>query len=100
MVTAADDDALDRGHIAVIAAPGERDVLERGNLVVCRIDVNPAVVRRIGREPGVRRVGPDEPRLAGRRTRYEIAAHITGRQSERTKAADLQMREILANAAT
>ena len=66
MLAAPDKNPFDRGDVAIVTPPGERDVLGRGDLVVRRIDVDPAVFRRKCGHPGVRGIGPDQPRLARR----------------------------------
>ena len=65
----ADDDAADRRDVAVVAAPRHRDVAVRRQVVVRRVEVDPALLGHPHRAPGVRRVGADAAaarRAAGR----------------------------------
>jgi hypothetical protein len=47
----------------------------------------------------VRGIGAGEPLLARRHAIENVAADVTGRESERAQAADHQMREVLADTA-
>ena len=67
VVAAAEQDAAQRADVAVVAAPGERHVALGRQHVVGGIEIDPSEPRTPDREPGVRRVGADQPRLAGRR---------------------------------
>ena len=98
MASAADQDTLDRSDIAVIAAPGNGDVPVRGHQAIGRIEIDPAGRRHKNADPGVRNIRARQSRLAGRRSGHEIAAHVAGSQSQGTQAANLEMREVLANA--
>ena len=76
-----EDDALDRRHVAVVAAPGDGDVAVVGPLVVGRVDREP-LARSAGQpstaDPGVGGVGADDPLLARRRLGGEVAADVAG----------------------
>src|SRR6185295_3076652 len=74
---AADDEAVDRAHVAVVATPTDRDVLDVRNHVVGRIEVDPAVAPAPDREPRVRCVRANELLLTFRRPRAQIAAHVS-----------------------
>ena len=71
--------------------------------VIRRIDVEPAGIPSPGCQPGVRRIGADERRRRGGigrgRCVAEIAAHVARREVERSEAGDLEMGEVLADAA-
>ena len=99
LLAAAEDHAADRADVGVVAAPGQGDVPIDGDAVVGRVDVDPAVPGHVEREPGVRGVGADQARLVGRRRRFEVAADVARRQAERAQAGDLQVGEVLADAA-
>src|SRR5689334_24829714 len=72
----------------------------RRNEIIRRVHVDPTKAMGIERNPGVRGVRTGKPGAAGRRIGFEIAADVAGGQSERTEAADLQMGEILTDAAS
>ena len=74
-------------------------MLQRGDDVVGRIEIEPAVVAGVDADPGVRGIRADQPRSARRRPGQQIAADVAGRQSQRAQAADRQMGKILADAA-
>ena len=99
LFAAAVDDAADRADVGVVAAPRQRHVAVDGHAIVGRVGVDPADVRHVERDPGVRGVDADEAGLVGRRRRFEIAAHVARRQAERAQAGDLQVGEVLADAA-
>ena len=99
MPAAADDHAAHGRDVAEVATPGDGDVPLVGHDVVGRIGRHPAHARAEHREPGVRRVGADQLRLARDRRRDQVAAHVARRQAHRAQAGDLQMREVLADAA-
>ena len=82
---AAEDHAAQRADVAVVASPGEGDVAQVGQDVVGRIEIDPAECRAVDREPGVRRVGADQPRLARRRIGEQIAADVA-RRAARARA--------------
>ena len=94
----AEHDAPHRSDIGVVAAPGHGDVVVRWDLVVGRVEGQPARAGRVHRAPRVGGVGPDELRLARRRARLQVPAHVPGRQAERAQAADGQVGEVLADA--
>ncbi len=102
-----DADTLDRAHVGVVAPPGDRDVEQPGLAVVRRVDVEPAGATTPGGEPGVGGVGPHHAGVvgsfAGRAVHpplvAEIAAHVAGREAEGAQAGDLEVGEVLANAA-
>src|SRR5512134_1162513 len=100
MLAAAENGAADRADIVVVTAPGECHVLDRYDEIVGRVDVYPSLARRPHGKPGVRGVGADELLPARRRPGVKIPADIARRQSQRPQAGDLQMREVLTDAAT
>src|SRR5258708_31307296 len=74
VITAAEHDATQRADVAVVAAPGEREMALGWQDVVGGIEIHPAQRWTPDREPGVRRISPDEPRLSRRRLGQEIPA--------------------------
>src|SRR5688572_15055041 len=56
LAAAAEDDAAQRHHVGEVGAPGQRDVARVGPLVVGRVELHPAELRRIGSDPGVRSI--------------------------------------------
>ena len=63
----AEDHAAQRHDVGEVGAPGERDVALVGARVVGRVELDPAVARRIGRDPGVRGVDAEQARPPRRR---------------------------------
>src|SRR5690349_17925468 len=98
MHTAADDEAVDRAHVAIVAPPRERDVLDAGYDVVRRVEVDPTRLAGEHGYPGVRRVGADELLFAFGRARQQVAADVPRGQAQAAHACDHQMREVLAHA--
>ena len=98
VLRAAEDDAAQRAHVAVVAAPGEVTCRDRGITSLVGSRSTQPMRGTVDREPGVRRVGADQPRLAGRRIGQQVAAHVAGGQAERAQARDLHVREVLADA--
>src|SRR6188768_1854487 len=76
MRAAADDEAVDRAHVTVVAAPRERDVLDAGDHVVRRVEVDPTRVAGEYGHPRVRRVGAYELLFTFGRTRQQITADV------------------------
>ena len=99
MIPAADDHAAQRTDVPVITAPRDGDVAVAGEEIVRRVSVDPAMTGTPHGEPGVRGIRADQPRLARRRQRLEVAADVARRQAERAQAGDGEVREILADAA-
>ncbi|MCY1172482.1 hypothetical protein D9M73_126170 [compost metagenome] len=67
---------------------------------VGRIDADPAQFGPAPQQhPGVRRIGPHQPRLPGWRDRADIARGISGGQSGGAQAGNHDLREILAHTA-
>ena len=99
VIAAPEDQTAQRTHIAVVAAPGQRDVIARRHDIVCGVHIYPADPGAISRNPGVRNVRAGKPRAAGRRIRSKIAADVARGQLERAQAGDLEVSEILAHAA-
>src|SRR5689334_18189721 len=98
VLPAANEYALNRAHIAIVAAPGDRNVRLADKTIVRRIEIDPAKRAAPTRTPGVRSIGPDEPRLAGRRHGPQVPAGIPSREPERTQAARRQVGKVLTNA--
>ena len=99
MRASAEDQAPQRTHIAIIAAPRERNVSIRRDDVVGGVHIDPADSRAIGRNPRMRSIGADESGLAGRRVGAQIATHVARRKIQGAKAGDLHVGEILTDAA-
>ena len=88
-----------RADIAEVAAPCNSDVAVRRNTVVGRIEIHPSGAWSPCRAPRVGCVGSHQTRLARRRKCSEITTYVARGQPKRTQTGDLQMREILADAA-
>src|SRR5262245_23034985 len=99
MLSRSKDDAADWADVTVVAAPGSGDVPFGWKQVVGGIDINPAEPRAIKGHPGMRSVGSDQFLLSRRRDRLEIAADVSSGQPHGSQAANLQLGEVLANAA-
>src|SRR5262249_18046432 len=99
VLSTADEDALDRTDVAEVAAPAERDVASARGNVIGRIDIKPAVLGQIDRNPGVRDICANHFRLPGRRFTEQVTADVAGGQAERTQTSDLEMGKVLAYAA-
>src|SRR5258708_6332084 len=99
MLAAPEDDAAHRTDVAVVAPPGEDDMLLADDEVVGRVDVDPAYSGAIDRGPGMRGVGAGEARPSRRRVCADVAADITSGEAERAQRRDFGMGEILADAA-
>ena len=95
VVAASQNDVAHRTHVTVIAAPSERDVTERRNQIVGRIEVQQAGTGTIHRHPGMRRIRADQSRTPWRRVGPQISAHVPGGKAQRSQARDLQLREVL-----
>ena len=81
-----ENDAVDRGHVGIVAADRQRDVVVTGGNGVGRIESAPTGLRATPHQnPGVHRVDAFEPLLAGRRHRAQIAADIR-RRAARARA--------------
>ena len=99
MPPAAGENAGHGTHVTKVAAVGDDDVF-LGRLDIVRwIKIHPASAGTKNPKPCVRRVRTHETRLAFRRMRAQITAHITRRQSKRAQAGDAEVREILADTA-
>jgi hypothetical protein len=70
---AAEEGAFDGSNVGVVAAPGDGDVVGRADDGVGGIDVEPEAFAAVDGDPGVRLVGANQPRFAGRRDRAEVA---------------------------
>src|SRR5437773_5423594 len=99
MFAAAGEDAAQRADVAVVATVGDGDVVHGGQEIVCRVEVHPAELGTVHREPGVRSVRARQPFLAFQRAGAQVAAHVARGQAERAQARDGEMREVLADAA-
>src|SRR5436190_22636988 len=99
MAAAAQDDAADGADVVVVASPGDSDVTGGGKKGGCGIDIDPADARAKEGHPGVRGISADEAGLIGRRIGFQVSADIAGGQPERAEAGDLELGEVLANAA-
>ena len=99
VAAAAVEDAADGAHVGVVAAAGDDDVIFADEAVVGGIVVDPAVARDVDGHPRVHGVGADEGGLAGRRLGAEITAHVGGGEAEAAGAGEVEVGEILADAA-
>ena len=98
MNSASENQAVQRAHIAEVAAPCDGYVSVGRNNVVGRVHVKPAESWTIRGHPRVGRIGTDKPRLSGRRIGAKISADISSRKTDGTEARDLNVRKVLANA--
>lgn len=99
MILPTEYDALERRHVAVVAAPGHSDVLVIRQLIVGRVEIHPADIGQEYREPSMRSVGADQFFLARRGQGFDVAADVACRQTVRADAADGEVGEVLADAA-
>ena len=76
-----DHDAAHRRDVAVVPAPRQRHVAVRRQVVVRRVEVDPALLGHPHRAPRVRRVGADQARAAGRRVGLDVPAHVARREA-------------------
>src|SRR5581483_1267348 len=67
--------------------------------VVRRVDVDPAGRAAPGCQPGVRGVRPDPASLTRCRASPQVATDVAGAQAERAETGDLNVSEVLADAA-
>lgn len=86
VLAAANKNALNWADIAVIAAPGQRDVRVGGDQIVGGVDVQPIAVGTVDRQPGMRGIGPAEPLATWRRSGQQIATDIACSQPGRKNA--------------
>ncbi len=99
MPAAPKNDSFYGTDIVVVSAPRQGDVFIRGQLIVGRIDIGPANARTIEGQPGMRGVGANQAFLAVRWIGEQVAADVAHGQAKSTQATNLQVSEILANAA-
>ena len=97
VMAAAEEDAFDGTDVVVVAAPGESDVTRRGDLVVGRIDIQPAQSGQKTESQACVASAPISAALARRRIGPQIAADIPCGQTQRTQTGDLQVSEVLAH---
>ena len=93
------DDALQRRHVAVVAPLGGDDVLPVGALAVGRVEVEPAGLGVVHREPGVGGVRAAQLLLPRRRQGLQVAADVARRDARAPEGGDGEMGEVLADAA-
>jgi hypothetical protein len=82
MLTAAEDHALDRTDVVIVAAPGQGDMLVLSDQVVGGVDVDPARSGTEDRQPGVRHVDAHQSILTRGRRRQQVPADVSSRQPE------------------
>ncbi|MEY3457352.1 MAG: hypothetical protein RL215_509 [Planctomycetota bacterium] len=99
MASTADEDPGEGGDIAVIAAPGEQDVVREAELVVCGIEIEPMSLSDAGRDPGMRGISSNESLATWRGNGAEVTADVACGDSERAEHGDLEVSKILADAA-
>src|ERR1700735_2325651 len=99
MPSAADDDAAQWRNIAEIPAPSDDDMIGAYAYVIRGIEVDPAEWRAKHRNPGVRRVRPQQRRVGSRRRGPQITTDVTCRKTPRAQAGEHDVGEILASAA-
>src|SRR5262249_6742545 len=75
------------------------DVRVRRDQVVGWIEIDPSEIETVNRQPGVRGIRAAKALLAGGIVRAQVAADIASRQPQRAQTGNLQMREILTDAA-
>src|SRR5438445_2869810 len=79
---AAGEDAAQGADVAVVATVGDGDVVLGGQEIVCRVEVHPAELGTVHREPRVRSVRAHQPLLAFQRASAQVAAHVARGQAE------------------
>src|SRR5687768_3281223 len=99
MTAAAEYDSADWTYIGVIAAPCDRNVLDRWEKVISGIKVDPSPAMTENGDPRMGGIGPGEFRFSWSRNRFDIATNIPRGEANRTKAGNLEMGKILANTA-
>lgn len=82
VLAAADTDAGDWWNVAVVAAPGECQVVGAAECVVGGVAVDPFAVSGVDGAPGVRCVGAHQARLPGGRNGAEVTADVASGQSD------------------
>ncbi len=92
------DHTLDRAHVVIVAAPSQCDMSLLTDQIIGGVDVDPARARTEYRQPRVRHVGANESLLALGWGRQEIAADVAGGEPQCAETADLEVREVLADA--
>ena len=95
---AAEYHAAQGRDVAEVAAPTEGDVFGLHQAAVGRVEIHPAEGWAKHRDPGVGRIGADQPWLAGRWLGQQVAADVTRRQTARAQAGEHQVGEVLAHA--
>src|SRR5579862_3635621 len=66
MMPASQNNAMDGRYIVIIAPPRQRNVPIRWHRIVGRVQVDPADIWKINRNPRMTGVGADQPRLSRR----------------------------------
>src|SRR5438067_1264491 len=82
MCASSKEDASNGRHVGIIATPAQRNIVGGGHSAIRWIEIDPAPIRKIDRDPGVRRIGPDQTRLARRRLGDQVTADIAGRETK------------------
>ena len=77
----AEQHTFQRCHICIVSAPGCRDMLIGGYLVIGRVKVHPAAIGHEYAELGVRLVSANQPFPALGWKGFQITADITRRQT-------------------
>ena len=95
--SAAQHQAAQRAHVAIVASPRQRHVAIGWNHIIRRIDIQPSTPRTISRHPRMRCIGAHQPRLARRLVGPQISTHIARRQINGAQTRNLHMRKILAH---
>src|SRR4029077_12280668 len=95
MLAAAENDASEWANVAVVTAPREGNMTRGGKQIVRRVHVDPAEAVTVESQPGVGGISTGETRATGWRLGFDVAAHITRRQTERAQAGDLKVRKVL-----
>jgi hypothetical protein len=95
VVASAQDYAAHRTNIAVIPAPGERDMTLERYHIVRRIHIQPTDAVAIDRDPGVRSIRSYQSGTSRRGVGSQVSANVPGGQAQGSQTCDLQMSEVL-----
>lgn len=98
LLAAAEHDAAEGADFVVVAAPGEGDVVVAWDDVVGGVEVDPAVAVSVYGKPCVCGLGAREGVSFGAEW-ADVAADVAGGNAEGAQACDLELSEILADAA-
>lgn len=95
MLSASEDHALERRHVAIIPAPANNDVLIHRNLVIGGIEIYPAQFGYVDRKPYMGSIAADPFFLVGGWECLDVTADISCGKPLSTYTGDGEMRKIL-----